>query len=87
MVAPGVAVEMETVILPLKDWLGGVITGAATVLGAAGEVGEVGELGEAGEVGGVPDSHPGVTKPEGRVTLQSHCGYSGSGVLVSETGW
>jgi hypothetical protein len=62
---------METVILPSKDWLGGVMTGAATVLGDAGDVGDVGEV---GEVGAVPDSHPGVTNPEGRVTLQSHCG-------------
>jgi hypothetical protein len=59
---------METEILPSKDWLGGVMAGAATVLGAAGDVGDV------GEVGAVPDWHPGVTNPEGRFTLQSHCG-------------
>ena len=31
-------------------------------------------VGEVGEVEAVPDWHPGVTNPEGRVTLQSHCG-------------
>ena len=62
---------METEMLPSKDWLGGVMAGAATVFGGAGEVGGVGEV---GEVEAVPDWHPGVTNPEGRVTLQSHCG-------------
>jgi hypothetical protein len=41
------------------------------VLGGAGDAGDVGEV---GEVAAVPDWHPGVTNPEGRVTLQSHCG-------------